>query len=379
MVGTGPMSNVSYDSHVVTRKRMVDELPRVKQDNQPDSYNAHLMDAEIQRVSRELYKAFSGMNSGFAEAKDQIAIDELSTHTDVGRQEAIHPYKTLYGRDLNSVLKDNLGDNWDEACATLMCEMRMYELECLRRRMENAAMAVSAHKVQDNNSIMSSVKSPAKSVKSPTLSAKSSKSKSPKSPRNKNKSNRNGSIGASMKIDEMLDEAAVEEDKFTGHSCLLITWKTNPEVENFKDLYMDKEIKTHKRKNNSVLDPGDLVSEKSLTKNYRIIGKGEGVERLLVKGKKQGQEEEVDGDPYRYFLLAGTSHPYPDDTFYSVGRVPRKLLMKYLGVKMYLVRLKQPPGKVSSDLTSCTAQFSALLHKTGLNISTEVAHFTPLS
>ena len=179
----------------------------------------------------------------------------------------------MYGRDLNSVLKDNLGDNWDEACATLMCEMRMYELECLRRRMENAAMAVSAHKVQDNNSIMSSVKSPAKSVKSPTLSAKSSKSKSPKSPRNKNKSNRNGSIGTSMKIEDMLDEVAVEEDKFTGHSCLLITWKTNPEVENFKDLYMDKEIKTHKRKNNSVLDPGDLVSEKSLTKNYRIIGK----------------------------------------------------------------------------------------------------------
>ena len=35
----------------------------------------------------------------------------------------------------------------------------------------------------------------------------------------------------------------------------------------------------------------------------------------------------------------GTSHPYPDDTFYSVGRVPRKLLMKYLGVKMYLVTI----------------------------------------
>ena len=40
----------------------------------------------------------------------------------------------------------------------------------------------------------------------------------------------------------------------------------------------------------------------------------------------------------------GTSHPYPDDTFYSVGRVPRKLLLKYLGIKMYLVRLKNPPA-----------------------------------
>ena len=83
--------------------------------------------------------------------------------------------------------------------------------------------------------------------------------------------------------------------------------------------------------------------------------KGEGLERLLVKGKKEGQVDEVDGDPYRYFLLAGTSRPYPDDTFYSVGRVPRKLLMKYLGVKMYLVRLRQPPIKVqdTSNTTSC--------------------------
>ena len=70
------------------------------------------------------------------------------------------------------------------------------------------------------------------------------------------------------------------------------------------------------------------------------------METLLVKGKKEGQVDEVDGDPYRYFLLAGTSRPYPDDTFYSVGRVPRKLLMKYLGVKMYLVRIKEPPLQV---------------------------------
>ena len=60
-----------------------------------------------------------------------------------------------------------------------------------------------------------------------------------------------------------------------------------------------------------------------------------------MKGKKEGQTEKVDGDSYKYFLLAGTTRPYPDDTFYSVGRVPRKLLMKYLGVKMYLVRLRE--------------------------------------
>ena len=89
-----------------TRRRMVDELPRVQQDT-ADSYTAQQMDLEIQRVARELYKAFSGQNTEFKEAKDQIVIDELTTHTDTGRQELIHPYKTLYGRDLNSVLKAN--------------------------------------------------------------------------------------------------------------------------------------------------------------------------------------------------------------------------------------------------------------------------------
>ena len=32
---------------------------------------------------------------------------------------------------------------------------------------------------------------------------------------------------------------------------------------------------------------------------------GEGVERLLIKGKKPEQVEEVDGDDFRYYLLAG--------------------------------------------------------------------------
>ena len=39
------------------------------------------------------------------------------------------------------MLKDNLGVSWEEACASLMTEMRMYELECLRRRMEDGQAA----------------------------------------------------------------------------------------------------------------------------------------------------------------------------------------------------------------------------------------------
>ena len=199
-------------------------------------------------------------------AKDQIVIDELTTHTDTGRQELIHPYKTLYGRDLNSVLKDNLGDSWEEACATLMAEMRMYELECLRRRMEDEAAAMAAreaHEIAENNSMLSSIKSP--------TSVRSARSAGSKGSGSKSSKKKNGT--AKMKIEDMLDECAAEEETFSGHSCLLITWKTNPEVEKFKELYMDKEIKTHKRKNKTPVDPGDLVSEKSLNRVYKILGR----------------------------------------------------------------------------------------------------------
>ena len=112
-----------------------------------------------------------------------------------------------------------------------------------------------------------------------------------------------------------------------------------------------------------------------------IVFQGEGVERLLVKGKKPEQVEEIDGDDFRYYLLAGTNsflvcgseccsftgttHPYPDDTFYSVGRVPRKLLMKYLGVKMYLVRLKEPPPKVA-DRKTCADIATLMLGSAGV-------------
>ena len=39
-----------------------------------------------------------------------------------------------------------------------------------------------------------------------------------------------------MQLEDMLAECAIVENKeeFTGISCLLITWKSNPEVEQFK-------------------------------------------------------------------------------------------------------------------------------------------------
>ena len=36
---------------------------------------------------------------------------------------------------------------------------------------------------------------------------------------------------------------------------------------------MEKSIKTHKRKGKAIVDPGDLVSDKSLSKVYKILGK----------------------------------------------------------------------------------------------------------
>merc|ERR1711953_209006 len=335
---SGVMSILSYDSHPVSRRRNCDELPR-RDRREDNSYTKEQMDSEISRVAREMYRAFSGLNEGFENAADQVVIDELSTHTDDSRAELIHPYRTLYGRSLNLVLKDNLGDNWEEACTTLMSEMRMYELECLRRRMEDRKSQLLRLAQNDEET--------SEEISVSEIPRKSSLAKT----------NNNGSIGGKNAPEDIETCKSEEEaeDSFTGHSCLLVTWKTNPEVEKFKELYMDGRglfsVKTHKRKSKNLVDPGELVSEKSLHKSYKILGQGEGIERLLVKNKKDNLEE-VDGDCYRYYLLAGTTHPYPDDTFYSVGRVPRKLLMKYLGIKMYLVRLRKPPS-VPGDWRHC--------------------------
>ena len=38
------------------------------------SYTAHQMELEVQRVSRELFKAFNGMNAGFEEVS-KVAIN----------------------------------------------------------------------------------------------------------------------------------------------------------------------------------------------------------------------------------------------------------------------------------------------------------------
>ena len=134
----------------------------------------------------------------------------------------------MYGRSLNYVLKDNLGDNWEDACAALMCEMRMYELECLRRRMEDevaaeqaAQEALEAREASANNSLMSPGMS---SIKSPASTGSQRSAK------------RSVNSGRKMKLEEMVNECIKvdEQEKFTGHSCLLVTWKTNPEVEKFK-------------------------------------------------------------------------------------------------------------------------------------------------
>ena len=66
------MSTFSYDSHPISRGRYggaVDELPRVYKTEvkTEEGYNLVDMDLEIQRVSRELYKAFNGLNEGFKE------------------------------------------------------------------------------------------------------------------------------------------------------------------------------------------------------------------------------------------------------------------------------------------------------------------------
>ena len=41
-------------------------------------------------------------------------------------------------------------------------------------------------------------------------------------------------ISPGQRLEEMLTECEEQPEQFTGISCLLITWKSNPEVEQFK-------------------------------------------------------------------------------------------------------------------------------------------------
>ena len=111
------------------------------------------------------------------------------------------------------MLKDNLGGCWEAACASLMCEMRMYELECLRRRMEDTQAA----------EMMAGADLSLMSPLSP-MSGSSKKSKSSGSGKKKPGSDSAASTAG----------GAEQAEQFTGISCLLITWKSNPEVEHFK-------------------------------------------------------------------------------------------------------------------------------------------------
>ena len=147
----------------------------------------------------------------------------------------------------------------------------MYELECLRRRMEDKVAAAAAKEVELeelNLDLASAI--------------------------NGGYEAKNGSFGEEKIVESIIDDMAKQQtdEDFTGHSCLLVTWKTNPEIEKFKvsatykcfklcifkkckfyqDLYMESEVKTHKRKSKHLVDPGDLVSEKSLQKSYNILG-----------------------------------------------------------------------------------------------------------
>ena len=127
--------------------------------------------------------------------------------------------KTIYGRNLNNVLKDNLGLSWEEACSTLMCEMRMYELECLRRRMEDEILASQQAAEAQEASSQSQCLSPL----SPLSGSGSCRKK-------------NGNVCTSelSPLSPSSDLQAEATQEFTGISCLLITWKSNPEVEQFK-------------------------------------------------------------------------------------------------------------------------------------------------
>ena len=172
-----------------------------------------------------------------------------------------------------------------------MSEMRMFELECLRRRMEDER-SQSLQRLARSQQEQQEQQEEVVEVEEITFAENTEKN-------SRGKTNNNGTIGGKTGgLEEIQEEPSKSEedddDNFTGHSCLLVTWKTNPEVEKFKvekinfnfciylinffcqELYMDdrglSSVKTHKRKSKNLVDPGDLVSEKSLQKSYKILG-----------------------------------------------------------------------------------------------------------
>ena len=115
---------------------------------------------------------------------------------------------------------------------------------------------------------------------------------------------RNGGVAAGPGSPSAAGDSLVaEEETFTGISCLLITWKSNPEVEQFKvrsrsryfynlditynyllllivvfqELYMSEQRKSKDQKKRNKAEaikvPQDLVSEQSVEKNYKVLGK----------------------------------------------------------------------------------------------------------
>ena len=92
----------------------------------------------------------------------------------------------------------------------------MYELECLRRRMEDQILAS-----QQAAELLEAASS---QVMSPLAGSRSGAGK------------KNGNVCGSelSPLSPTSDLEAGPSQEFSGISCLLITWKSNPEVEQFK-------------------------------------------------------------------------------------------------------------------------------------------------
>ena len=87
----------------------------------------------------------------------------------------------------------------------------------------------------ENNSLMSPCRS---SIRSPGSGGSGRSGSSRK---------KNGVAGKKMKLEDMLAECSLgePEEEFTGISCLLITWKSNPEVQQFKVSRSSKQTYIH--------------------------------------------------------------------------------------------------------------------------------------